>query len=88
MLFVTDNVCLLLYNFYFIKLESCNVRYDLSWYSPCAMMPVIVQGGDMVTDKDKALELAISQIVKQYGEGTVMKLGELSQRLVIRRFSR
>ncbi len=32
----------------------------------------------MSIDKDKALELTISQIVKQYGEGSVMKLGELS----------
>lgn len=37
----------------------------------------------MSTDKEKALELAINQIVKQYGEGTVMKLGELSQKLSV-----
>jgi recombination protein RecA len=43
------------------------------------MMPYVVQGGiSMSIDKDKALELTISQIVKQYGEGSVMKLGELS----------
>jgi recombination protein RecA len=31
-------------------------------------------------DKQKALELAISQIIKKHGEGSVMKLGELSAR--------
>ncbi|UCC91179.1 MAG: recombinase RecA [Dehalococcoidia bacterium] len=30
----------------------------------------------MVTEKEKALELAISQIEKRYGKGSVMKLGE------------
>jgi recombination protein RecA len=45
------------------------------------MMPYVVQGGrPMAIDKEKALELTISQIVKQYGEGSVMKLGELSQK--------
>ena len=34
----------------------------------------------MTVDKEKALELTINQIVKQYGEGSVMKLGELSQK--------
>ncbi len=37
----------------------------------------------MKTEKEKALELAISQIRKQYGEGSIMKLGELSERLVV-----
>jgi recombination protein RecA len=31
----------------------------------------------MVTEKEKALELAISQIEKRYGKGSVMKLGEV-----------
>ena len=30
----------------------------------------------MITEKEKALELAISQIEKRYGKGSVMKLGE------------
>jgi len=30
----------------------------------------------MTTEKEKALELAISQIEKRYGKGSVMKLGE------------
>jgi len=29
----------------------------------------------MITEKEKALELAISQIEKRYGKGSVMKLG-------------
>ena len=37
----------------------------------------------MKTEKEKALELAISQIRKQYGEGSIMKLGELSERLAV-----
>ena len=32
----------------------------------------------MGTEKEKALELAISHIEKQFGEGSIMKLGELS----------
>jgi len=37
----------------------------------------------MDTDKQKALELAISQIIKKHGEGSVMKLGELSQKQAV-----
>ena len=37
----------------------------------------------MSIEKQKALELAISQIIKKHGEGAVMKLGELSQRQAI-----
>ncbi len=37
----------------------------------------------MDVDKQKALELAISQIIKKYGEGSVMKLGELSKKLAV-----
>ena len=37
----------------------------------------------MKTEKEKALELAMSQIRKQYGEGSIMKLGELSEKLAV-----
>ena len=37
----------------------------------------------MTTDKDRDLDLAITQIIKQYGEGSVMKLGELSQKTAV-----
>ncbi len=37
----------------------------------------------MVTEKEKALELAISQIEKRYGEGSVMKLGEIAARSAV-----
>jgi recombination protein RecA len=36
----------------------------------------------MASEREKALELAISRIEKQFGEGSVMKLGELSARMV------
>ncbi len=32
----------------------------------------------MVAEKEKALDLAISRIEKQFGEGSIMKLGQLS----------
>jgi len=35
----------------------------------------------MTTEREKALELAKSHIEKQYGEGSIMKLGELSAKL-------
>ena len=35
------------------------------------------------TEKEKALELAISQIEKRFGEGSVMKLGEATTRLPV-----
>jgi recombination protein RecA len=39
-----------------------------------------IKGGNMVTtDKGKALETAISSIRKQFGEGSVMKLGDLQK---------
>lgn len=37
----------------------------------------------MVTDKEKALELAVSRIVKQFGEGAIMKLGEMSSKMPV-----
>jgi recombination protein RecA len=37
----------------------------------------------MVTEKEKALDLAISQIEKQFGQGSIMKLGEVSARVAI-----
>ena len=36
----------------------------------------------MSTEREKALELAINNIHKQFGEGSIMKLGELSAKLV------
>jgi recombination protein RecA len=36
----------------------------------------------MASEKDKALELAVSRIEKQFGEGAIMKLGALSARMV------
>lgn len=37
----------------------------------------------MKSEKEKALELAISQIRKQYGDGAIMRLGELSEKLAV-----
>ncbi|TET39663.1 MAG: recombinase RecA [Dehalococcoidia bacterium] len=37
----------------------------------------------MVTEKEKALELAISQIEKQFGKGSIIRLGEASVRLAV-----
>ena len=37
----------------------------------------------MVTEKEKALELALIQIERQVGKGSIMKLGEAGQRLAI-----
>ena len=38
----------------------------------------------MVTEKEKALELAIDQIVKQFGKGSIMKLGEAARRSTVK----
>jgi recombination protein RecA len=37
----------------------------------------------MVTEKDKALDLAISQIEKQFGKGSIMKLGEATAKVAV-----
>ncbi len=37
----------------------------------------------MATEKEKALELTIGQIEKQYGKGSIMRLGEASARLAV-----
>ena len=37
----------------------------------------------MASEREKALELAISRIEKQFGEGSVMKLGEMSARMMV-----
>ena len=36
-------------------------------------------GSSMVSEKEKALEAAISQIQKQFGKGSIMKLGETTE---------
>ena len=35
----------------------------------------------MASEKEKALELAINRIEKQFGKGSIMKLGDLSARM-------
>jgi recombination protein RecA len=37
----------------------------------------------MASEKEKALELAINRIEKQFGQGSIMKLGEISARMTI-----
>ena len=37
----------------------------------------------MVTEREKALELALSQIERQVGKGSIMKLGEVGERLAV-----
>jgi recombination protein RecA len=37
----------------------------------------------MASEREKALELAINRIEKQFGEGSVMKLGEMSARMMV-----
>lgn len=37
----------------------------------------------MVTEKEKALELAVDQIEKQFGKGAIMKLGEAARRSTV-----
>ena len=37
----------------------------------------------MVTEKEKSLEIAISQIEKQFGKGTIMRLGEAGAKLAV-----
>jgi recombination protein RecA len=37
----------------------------------------------MVTEKEKALELAVDQIEKQFGRGSIMKLGEAARRSTV-----
>ena len=37
----------------------------------------------MATEKEKALELALSQIERQVGKGSIMKLGEVGERLAV-----
>jgi recombination protein RecA len=40
-------------------------------------------GAEINTEKEKALELAVSQIEKRYGKGSIMRLGEDSVRTTI-----
>ncbi len=37
----------------------------------------------MITEKEKSLEVAISQIEKQFGKGTIMRLGEAGAKLAV-----
>ena len=36
-----------------------------------------------MNERQKALELALAQIERQFGKGSIMKLGEASQRLAV-----
>jgi recombination protein RecA len=45
--------------------------------------PAPPRGGMMDKDKEKALELAVSQIERQFGKGSIMKLGEAHSRLSV-----
>tara|TARA_Y100000588_G_scaffold221313_1_gene235167 strand:- start:1346 stop:2416 length:1071 start_codon:yes stop_codon:yes gene_type:complete len=49
------------------------------------MMPLegTIKGEIMVTEKEKALDLALSQIEKQLGKGSIMRLGESSPKLSV-----
>src|SRR5689334_6524867 len=40
-------------------------------------------GGSVDKDKEKALDLAVSQIERQFGKGSIMKLGEAHSRLAV-----
>ena len=37
----------------------------------------------MATEKEKALDIAISQIEKQFGKGSIMRLGEASAKVAV-----
>lgn len=39
--------------------------------------------GEMTTEKEKALDLAISQIEKQFGKGSIIRLGETSRMMAV-----
>jgi recombination protein RecA len=43
----------------------------------------IKKGREMETEKEKALEIAISQIEKQFGKGSIMRLGEASTKVAV-----
>lgn len=43
---------------------------------------VLIKGGTLVSDRQAALEMALKQIEKQFGKGSIMKLGEQSDRRV------
>src|SRR3954470_5628028 len=48
---------------------------------PAAPKPV--SGGSVDKDKEKALDLAVSQIERQFGKGSIMKLGEAHSRMAV-----
>src|SRR3954471_4658008 len=45
--------------------------------------PKPASGGSVDKDKEKALDLAVSQIEKQFGKGSIMKLGDAHSRLSV-----
>ncbi|MCM3022565.1 recombinase RecA [Weizmannia ginsengihumi] len=42
----------------------------------------MTKGGNLVNDRQQALDMALKQIEKQFGKGSIMKLGEQSDRVV------
>ena len=48
------------------------------------MLPgTCLRGWVMTTEKEKALELAIGQIERQFGKGSIMRLGQSTVRMVV-----
>jgi recombination protein RecA len=62
-----------------VKKGKNGVSRLLFYHFLCAIIPLTME---MSAEKEKALELAIDQIEKQFGKGAVMKLGEIPRRSV------
>ena len=45
------------------------------------MVVAVKRRGQIVSEKEQALELALGQIERQFGRGAIMRLGEAAQRL-------
>ncbi len=42
----------------------------------------LIKEGDVLSDKKQALDMALKQIEKQFGKGSIMKLGEQAEQKV------
>jgi recombination protein RecA len=67
-----------------VKNNRINVRFSLGKYTKkrYSISKVTHKGGNIVSDRQAALDMALKQIEKQFGKGSIMKLGEQSERKV------
>src|SRR5699024_69182 len=52
------------------------IRFLLANEKKQGMIYIVIKGGQTMSERNQALDMALRQIEKQFGKGSIMKLGE------------